>query len=134
MLTLKVKKPVEDKWPISAVFGQVNPKLWLDYHHGTDFATPVGTDVFCIEQGKVIDIFENHLTLGNAIVVLSKRLNCQFIHQYCHLSEVYADLGDVKPVGILIGATGASGHVSGPHLHFGLKVWPSGEHICPEFI
>lgn len=97
-------------------------------HLGTDFAAPTGTAVRTIGDGTV-EFAGVQNGFGN--VVFIKHRN-QHVTVYAHLSRV-----DVRPhqavsQGQTIGAVGATGWATGPHLHFELRV--NGQHQDPMTI
>ncbi len=94
-------------------------------HLGTDFRAAVGVPIPAANRGRVVfagDLFFN----GNAVII-DHGLN--IFTMYCHLSEIKAREGEIIPKGETLGLAGATGRVSGPHLHWGVKVngnWVSG--------
>ncbi len=83
-------------------------------HSGMDLAAAHGTDVMAPAAATVAlvdDLFFNGTTVmldhGRGIVTL-----------YCHLSAANVNVGDRVATGDVLGAVGASGRVTGPHLHF----------------
>lgn len=94
-------------------------------HSGTDLRAATGTPIKAPAAGKVVLVADHYFT-GNT-VVLDHGLGV--FTQYAHLSA-FTVLEDtvVKP-GDVIGKVGATGRVTGPHLHWGAKI--SGARVNP---
>lgn len=94
-------------------------------HSGTDLRAATGTPIKAPAAGKVVLVADHYFT-GNT-VVLDHGLGV--FTQYAHLSA-FTVLEDtvVKP-GDIIGKVGATGRVTGPHLHWGAKI--SGARVNP---
>jgi len=86
-------------------------------HGGADFAAPLGTAVRTAGDGTVAMVAD-HFFGGYAVFVDH---GDGLISQYFHLSRV--DVLEGQPVnrGDRVGAVGASGRATGPHLHFGIR-------------
>jgi hypothetical protein len=88
-------------------------------HKGTDLAARNGTEVYAIADGEVIQIGEVG-TGGNAVYIRHKN---NVISKYMHLSIFYVtSIGQPVKRGDLIGYSGDTGRVTGPHLHFQIEV------------
>jgi murein DD-endopeptidase MepM/ murein hydrolase activator NlpD len=87
-------------------------------HGGTDFPAPTGTPVHAAQAGRVVLAEELYFS-GNTVVVDHGLGIYTF---YCHFSEIDAKVGDTVEAGTLIGKVGATGRVTGPHLHWALEV------------
>lgn len=88
-----------------------------DYHRGTDFAAPVGTPVYAPAAGLVVLAAERMLT-GNTVVIEHAP---GLYSDYFHLSKLEVKLGDRVKAGDLLGLSGKTGLVTGPHLHWELR-------------
>jgi len=97
-------------------------------HLGTDFRASVGTSIPVANAGRVVfvgDLFYS----GNTVIV--DHGNTIFT-MYGHLSKIMTTKNKFVERGEIIGLSGATGRVSGPHLHWGVKVdgnWIDGESL-----
>jgi murein DD-endopeptidase MepM/ murein hydrolase activator NlpD len=87
-------------------------------HSGVDLPSPTGTPVHATQSGRVV-LAEELFFAGNS-VVLDHGLGIYTL--YGHLSEIGVKAGDTVTEGEVIGKVGATGRVTGPHLHWGLEV------------
>lgn len=87
-------------------------------HSGVDFPAAAGTPVFASQAGKVV-LAEELYYSGNT-VVLDHGYGIYTL--YAHLSEIGVHPGDMVKAGVEIGKVGATGRVTGPHLHWGLTI------------
>ncbi len=87
-------------------------------HTGADIKAPRGTVVVAANTGRVVLIDEQFFT--GRLVVLDHGFG---IHtMYFHLQEQHVREGEEVTKGQPIGTVGATGRVTGPHLHFGIRV------------
>ncbi|MFD7295874.1 murein hydrolase activator EnvC family protein [Streptomyces sp. NPDC059897] len=111
-------KPVSPA-PLSAGFGS-GGRLWSHTHTGQDFAVPTGTTVRAVGAGTVVHTGCGD-GFGNQVVV---RHADGYYTQYAHLSRIGVRTGDRLDAGEALGLSGATGNVSGAHLHFEVRVTP----------
>lgn len=97
-------------------------------HHGVDYAAPVGTPVYAIGNGKVIDKGYQAKGGGNYVKI---RHNSTYTTTYMHLSKFAKGLkvGDMVKQKQVIGYVGSTGLSTGPHLDF--RVHENGKPINP---
>jgi murein DD-endopeptidase MepM/ murein hydrolase activator NlpD len=87
-------------------------------HSGVDFPAPTGTPVHAAQNGHVVLAEELYFS-GNTVVV-DHGLGVYTL--YGHFSEIGVKAGDEVAKGDVLGKVGATGRVTGPHLHWGLTV------------
>lgn len=87
-------------------------------HAGVDFPAASGTPVFASQSGKVV-LAEDLYYSGNTVVIDH---GYGIYTMYCHLSEIGVTPGQDVAVSAELGKVGATGRVTGPHLHWGLTI------------
>lgn len=89
-----------------------------DFHPGLDIAAEEGTAIAAAAAGRVVSAGPDG-GYGNLIVVDDGN---GVTTRYGHCSQIFARVGDVVASGQTIGAVGSTGHSTGPHLHFEVRV------------
>ncbi|MGW4550942.1 M23 family metallopeptidase [Streptomyces violaceorubidus] len=103
--------------------------MWSSgYHTGTDFVVPTGTSLKAVGAGTVVSAGWGG-AYGNQVVI---QLADGHYAQYAHLSSLSVSAGQSVTVGQQVGLSGATGNVTGPHLHFEIRTTPDyGSDIDP---
>jgi murein DD-endopeptidase MepM/ murein hydrolase activator NlpD len=112
------KLPVTS-YTLTAGFGQ-SGSLWQNDHTGQDFAAPTGTPIKAIHSGTVTSAGWAGSYGYRTVLKLDDGTELWF----CHQSSMTVKAGDKVRTGDVIGRVGATGNVTGPHLH--LEVRPGG--------
>ena len=94
-----------------------NGKL-KSFHSGTDYRAKIGTEILASNSG-IVKISSNRFYSGNSIVIDHGQgvYSCYF-----HLSSMNFKVGDFIKKGEVLGLSGATGRITGPHLHFSFRI------------
>lgn len=104
---------------LTARFGQ-RSGLWTTVHSGLDFAGPSGSTIVSVAAGVVKSTGYEGAYGNRTIITLRDGTDIW----YCHQSRIAVGVGQAVGPGDVIGYTGSTGNVTGPHLH--LEVHPGG--------
>ncbi|MFI1564828.1 peptidoglycan DD-metalloendopeptidase family protein [Streptomyces sp. NPDC020490] len=101
---------------------RVAGSMWSSgYHTGVDFVVPTGTSLKAVGAGTVVSAGWGG-AYGNQVVI---QLSDGYYAQYAHLSQLSVSAGQTVTAGQQIGLSGATGNVTGPHLHFEIRTTPN---------
>ena len=102
----------------------LNGKQVTDYHYGIDFASPHGTDVYAIANGRVAWITRKASCGGNMVYIHHTVNGKDYTSGYFHLATINVSVGDVVTYNTVIGTVGGvpsietwDGCSSGAHVH-----------------
>ena len=113
---------------VSSVYGWRRDPLdgTVKFHRGTDIAVPAGRDVPSAQSGEVT--FAGQKSGYGLTVEVSH--GGGLTTRYAHLSEISVGVGDTVAEGQTVAKSGATGRVTGPHLHF--EVLDRGQPVDPS--
>jgi murein DD-endopeptidase MepM/ murein hydrolase activator NlpD len=112
---------------ITSGFGYRNDPInnKMEFHNGIDISAAMGTPVLASADGQVSEVTEDGL-FGKSVSVQHRNGS---VSQYGHLSAQTVSVGQQVKAGQIIGKVGATGRVTGAHLHYcvtqnGIKLDP----------
>ncbi|MEW1551364.1 peptidoglycan DD-metalloendopeptidase family protein [Streptomyces tsukubensis] len=104
-------KPVKGNY--TAKYGQSGSRWASGKHTGLDIAAAIGTAIRAVDSGRVLMTGTRGAYGINALISHGSGLSSF----YAHMSELLVKVGQRVDQGQLIGRVGATGNVTGPHLH-----------------
>lgn len=125
---IRLRKPFNGDFPVTLKFGEKSDNdavnngyknFGIKAHDGIDFALPDNTPVLAVDDGEVIEFPIKLSDYGNNIVLKHPWGGRTF---YGHLTTINVKIGQKVGKGDIIGFSGHTGLVTGPHLHFGLDL------------
>lgn len=108
-------------YTITGTFGQPGAMWSSGYHTGLDFAAPTGTLIKAVHGGTITQAGWAGAYGYRTVLTLDDGTELWF----CHQSSINVSVGQKVSTGDVIGRIGATGNVTGPHLH--LEVHPNGQ-------
>ena len=105
-------------YTITSTFGQAG-SMWSSGHHtGLDFAAPTGTLIKAIHSGTITQAGWAGAYGYRTVLTLDDGTELWF----CHQSSITVSVGQKVNTGDVIGRVGATGNVTGSHLHLEVRV------------
>jgi murein DD-endopeptidase MepM/ murein hydrolase activator NlpD len=105
--------------------GEGTNDTYHSFHSGLDFCGQVGSPITATADGVVI--FTGMLTVHGNTTIIDHGWG--IYSMYCHQSAINVQVGQTVKTGELIGLVGATGRVTGPHLHW--EIWANGIEVDP---
>ncbi|MBF6298418.1 peptidoglycan DD-metalloendopeptidase family protein [Nocardia amamiensis] len=111
--------------PTRGMFTSGFGSRWGTFHNGIDIAAPIGTPIYAVADGTVIDAGPAQ---GFGLWVRIRHDDGS-ITVYGHMYDFFVSVGERVPAGMQIARMGNRGDSTGPHLHF--EVLVGGRHVDP---
>jgi hypothetical protein len=111
--------PIVLAWPLAAPIGDGFGPRGNRFHAGLDLVAPRGAPVAAAAAGRVVFARFAFGGWGNLVIVAHAN---GVKTMYAHLATVTVHRNELVPIGARLGTVGTTGHASGPHLHFEVRV------------
>ncbi|SHJ02661.1 Membrane proteins related to metalloendopeptidases [Tessaracoccus bendigoensis DSM 12906] len=106
-----------DRYRLTSRFGDTGPR-WKKAHTGLDFAAPTGTPIQAITAGTITRTGPAG-AYGNLTTLTTSDGTVIY---YAHQSAIHVTVDQRVTAGTVIGKVGATGNVTGPHLHLEVRI------------
>lgn len=110
----RAESPVPGK-KVTYPYGVKNSRYAAGYHTGEDYAAATGTNLVAVRNGVVRWSNDNGGAYGKWMGIEADNGR---VYVYCHLSVRSVGVGTTVKANQVVGKVGATGNVTGPHLHF----------------
>lgn len=90
----------------------------IHFHSGIDIPGSKGEEVITTADGKIEYIDEEHKLYGKMVIIRHKY---EFQTYYCHLNEIFVEIGEEVKRGHVVGTIGNTGKSLGCHLHYEVR-------------
>jgi hypothetical protein len=126
---INLGKPFEGRWRVTQLMAD-RPEVYKQFsyegvplrgHNGIDFGTPNGTKLLATDDGEVVQVGYEAKGFGN----FAKLSHAWGESVYAHMERVSVKEGDKVKRGDVLGLADNTGNSSGPHLHFGVRIFPN---------
>ncbi|MEU6918506.1 M23 family metallopeptidase [Streptomyces olindensis] len=114
-------------YTITSSFGQAGAYWSSGYHTGLDFAAPTGTPIKAVHSGTITEAGWNGSYGYKTVLTLDDGTEIWYAHQ----SSIGVSVGQKVSTGDVIGRVGATGNVTGAHLHLEVHAAGSSSGIDP---
>lgn len=98
----------------------------LSFHSGNDLTAKMNTNIYATGSGVVI--FSGNKSGYGKTIIIQHIFEYQSL--YAHLNKLFVEKGDTITKNDTIGLSGRSGRVSGPHLHYEIRI--KNQPVYPE--
>lgn len=103
----------------------VSQGFWAG-HPGIDITAPLGSEIYPVQPGKVVEVSISRFDYGRSVVVDHGK---GVVSRYAHMGKIKVDEGEEVTEKTVLGEVGVTGHTTGPHLH--LEVRRNGAALNP---
>ena len=106
---------------ITSAFGnaRVYNGTTKSYHTGTDFRAKIGSDIYASNNG-IVALTMDRFYLGKVVYIDHGRGAFSY---YSHMNKFLVKKGQKVTKGQIIGKSGKTGRITGPHLHYALRLY-----------
>jgi len=115
----KFIEPIKSKFTSPFGTARIYNSSVKSYHTGTDFRAKVKTKIYSSNIGKVALVMKRFY-LGNVVYIDHGRGAYSY---YSHMNNIIVKKGDMVKQGQLLGYSGKTGRITGPHLHYAFRLY-----------